>query len=250
MRTTTTLAITAAALAFTVTCGSTSEPVAVRLVDLFQPGLVAGSPVVDPPARSEWRFDDRRADEGDFAETGGVEAGPGVSGLDIRDGRLVGQTTSDFPLLRVERTGGLDARDQVHSIEVRMHASDGGNLQVAFSADETVAFPALRGAMQGSPFSISTPIVAGDDLRTYTLTPPQTVAASTVRHLVVRPTDVAGADFEIESLRVVFRKEHLANTPRGSAGRGWMRCIWNRWCPAPPRHSVSTLLWAPVRGST
>ena len=220
MWTTTTLSITAAALAFTVACGSTPEPVAVRLVDLFEPDVVAGSPVVDPLARTEWRFDGALSEEVDFADTGGVEAGPGVSGLEIRDGRLVRRTTNDFPLLRVERAGDLDAQDQVHAIEVRMRASDGANLQVAFSAAETVAFPALQGAMAGSPFAIRTPIVAGDDLQTYTLTPVQNVAASTVRHLVVRPTDVEGADFEIESLRVVFQKERLASIPSGVAWQG------------------------------
>ena len=218
MRSTSTLFSTAAALAFTVACGSASAPVAVRLVDLFQPDMVAGSPTVDPPLRTEWRFDGARSDEGDFADTGGVEAGPGLTGVAIREGRLVGQTTSDFPLLRVERVGELDPDDQVHSIEVRMRASDGTNLQVAFSASETVEFPALQGAMAGSPFAIRTPIVAGDELQTYTLTPVETVAASTVRHLFVRPTDVEGAEFEIESLRVVFRKEHLANIP---SGVGW-----------------------------
>ena len=219
MRTTSTLFGTAAALAFTVACGSTSEPVAVRLVDLFQPDMVAGSPVVDSPPRTEWRFDGARPDAVDFADTGGVEAGPGVGGLDIRDGRLVGQTTSDFPLLRVERVGEIDPDDQVHAIEIRMRASEGANLQVGFSGDETVEFPALRGAMSG-PFAIRTPIVAGDDLQTYTLNPLQPVAGSTVRHLVVRPTDVEGADFEIESLRVVFRKEHLANIPSGVGWQG------------------------------
>ena len=60
--------------------------------------MVSGSPVVDPPRRTEWRFDSVLPDEGDFADTGGVEAGPGVSGLGLRDGRLVGHTTSDFPV--------------------------------------------------------------------------------------------------------------------------------------------------------
>ena len=219
MRTTPALWIVVAALAVSAACGSTSEPVAVRLVDLFESPMVTGSPVVDPPQRTEWRFDGTMP-EGEIAATGGVVAGPGVSGLEIRDGRLVGQTTNNFPLLRVERTGEQDAQDQVHAIEVRMRVSDGANLQIAFSADETVEFPALLGAMQGSPFSISTPIVAGDDLQTYTLTPVQNVPASTVRHLVVRPTDVEGAEFEIESLRVVFRKEHLANIPSGVGWQG------------------------------
>ena len=218
MRTSSTLSITAV-LVCTVACGSTPEPVAVRLVDLFQPNMVSGSPVVDPPRRTEWRFDSVLPDEGDFADTGGVEAGPGVSGLGLRDGRLVGHTTSDFPLLRVERVEEIDPDDRVHAIEIRMRASEGANLQVGFSGDDTVEFPALRGAMSG-PFAIGTPIVAGDDLQTYTLTPVQTVAASTVRHLVVRPTDVEGADFEIESLRVVFRKEHLANLPSGVGWQG------------------------------
>ena len=215
-----TLPIAVTALALTVACGAAPEPVSVRLVDLFQPDAVAGSPTIAPPQRTEWRFDGALSDAGDFADTGGVEAGPGVDGLAIRDGRLVGHTTSDFPLLRVERTGDLEAQDQVYAIEVRMRVSDGRNLQVAFSADETAEFPALRGAMQGSPFSIRTPIVAGDDLQTYTLTPPQPVAASAVRHLVVRPTDVEGADFEIESLRVLFRREHLANIPSGVGWQG------------------------------
>ena len=46
MRTTSTLLLTA--LALTVACGSAPEPVAVRLVDLFQPDVVAGSPTTQP----------------------------------------------------------------------------------------------------------------------------------------------------------------------------------------------------------
>lgn len=244
-----TLSVAAATVVLSAACGAAPEPVAVRLVDLFQPDAVAGSPTVDPPQRTEWRFDGVLPDEGDFADTGGVEAGSGVSGLEIRDGRLVGQTTSGFPLLRVERVGEIDPDDQVHAIEVRMRASDGANLQVVFSAAETVDFPALAGAMQG-PFSITTPIVAGDELQTYTLTPPQIVPASTVRHLVVRPTDVEGAEFEIESLRVVFRKEHLASIPSGVGWHGLDEVYLESLVSRAQRHSASTSPWAPARGST
>ncbi|MDP6579610.1 MAG: sulfatase [Vicinamibacterales bacterium] len=220
MRTTSSLSIATVTLMFTVACGAAQEPVALRLVDLFQADLVTGSPPVETPPRTEWRFDGAMPDGDEFAETGGVEAGPGVGGLAVRDGRLVGRTTSDFPLLRVERTGDFGGQDQVHAVEVRMRASEGTNLMVQFSAAEKVEFPALQGAMQGSPFVMTTPIVAGDDLQTYTLTPLQTVAAAAARHLVVRPTDVEGAEFEIESLRVVFRQEHLASIPSGVGWQG------------------------------
>ena len=39
-----------------------------------------------------------------------------------------------------------------------------------------------------------------------------------VGHVILRPTDEAGAEFEIESVRLVFRKEHLAGIP---AWVGW-----------------------------
>src|SRR6185503_7018770 len=38
------------------------------------------------------------------------------------------------------------------------------------------------------------------------------------RHVIIRPTDVPGATFEIESVRVVSRREHLAGV---NAGLGW-----------------------------
>ena len=56
MRTTPILWIAVAALAVVAACGSTSEPVAVRLVDLFQLPMVTGTPVVDPPTRTEVHF--------------------------------------------------------------------------------------------------------------------------------------------------------------------------------------------------
>ena len=199
-------------------CSTDPRPVVTRLVDRFQPELVEGSPQVDPPARTEWRFDAVSPGRAERTDTGEVEVGPGVSGVAICNGRLVGTTTSAVPLLRVERTGDLERHDQVHAVEVRMRVSHGENLQVAFSADETLEFAEVQATMAASPFAIRTPVIAGPDLQTYTLMPQQPVAASAVRHLVVRPIDVEGAEFEIEFLRVVFRDEHLASIP---SGIGW-----------------------------
>ena len=53
-------------------------------------------------------------------------------------------------------------------------------------------------------------------MQTYTLTPPAPVTGARIRHLVIRPSDVADADFAIESVRLVFRREHLAE----AVGRG------------------------------
>jgi len=69
----------------------------VRLVDLFPSAVVeggVGAPSEIPP--TEWRFNAG----GDL----GWKAGVGVTGLQVREGRLAGTTTTDFPILHVERT--------------------------------------------------------------------------------------------------------------------------------------------------
>jgi arylsulfatase A-like enzyme len=44
------------------------------------------------------------------------------------------------------------------------------------------------------------------------------MALADIRHLMVRPTDEAGAEFEIESVRLIFRSEQLAGV---ATGVGW-----------------------------
>src|SRR6185295_17197638 len=73
------------------------------------------------------------------------------------------------------------------------------------------------------PWRVATPIVAGGDVRTYVLSAardPLPILAAKVRHILIRPTDAAGADFEIESIRLVFRKDFLAGIPAGVSWQG------------------------------
>src|SRR3970040_2210858 len=96
--------------------GAVHEPQVVRLVDLFPSAVVSGSvsaPSEIPP--TEWRFDAG----GDL----GWKAGVGVTGLRVREGRLAGTTTADFPIIHVERTSGLDEPDVLHSVGVRARVS-------------------------------------------------------------------------------------------------------------------------------
>lgn len=44
--------------------------------------------------------------------------------------------------------------------------------------------------------------------------------SSSIRHIALRPTDASGAEFKIESIRLVFRKEYLADVPSGVSWQG------------------------------
>src|SRR3989442_1486797 len=100
-----------------------SEPAAIRLTDLYRPESVANRVAPSPPPpRTEWRFDGPAGaavpgEKPSNPATLGWEAFNGVSGLAIRDGRLVGRTTDDMPLVHFERTSGTDDPDPVQEVE-------------------------------------------------------------------------------------------------------------------------------------
>jgi arylsulfatase A-like enzyme len=195
-------------------------PATTRLVDLYKPAAVEGRPAtVTPRPRIEWRFDGP-APAGKLGATRGWQAGPGVAALAVRDGRLAGRSTSDFPILHLERTSGLEDRDILHSVEVRARASVAGRLSLTGRSAEKIDLAEIQKSAQDSPWRMSTPVVAGE-MRTYTLETralPGAITAADTRHVLLRPIDAKGADFEIESVRLIFRKEHLAAV---ASGLGW-----------------------------
>ena len=221
-------------------CGRPApEPTAIRLVDAFEAKLVEGSSAkaAAPVRRTEWRFDGpapsppppppapAKPSPPAFPATRGWEPGSGVSGLAIRDGALVGRTTSDFPVLHVERTTGIENADQLHAVEVRLRVSAGANLFVTTSPAPNVDLTRLAGLANSVPWVITTPVLPGDKAQTYTIIPPAPISGPRIRHLLLRPTDVAGADFAIESVRLIFRREHLASVPSGVSWQG-LRAIF------------------------
>ncbi|HLE70010.1 MAG TPA: sulfatase, partial [Vicinamibacteria bacterium] len=166
---------------------------------------------------TEWRFDDPQA-------AGQWKAGVGVEGLRSREGRLTGRSTAKVPIVHVERSSGLDEEDILHEVVVRARASRGSNLAITFRGSETVELAPIASRAELFPWPLTTPLVPGEELQTYRISVSASavtsVGSADTRHVLLRPTDAEDADFEIESVRLVFRKEHLASIPSGVGWQG------------------------------
>ena len=197
--------------------------VAIRLVEALKPDTISGGAAsARTLPRQEWRFDGTppASPAKTFAATWGWEGGTGISGLAVREGKLAGRTTTDFPILRIERTAELDSRDQFHAIEVRMRASGGSTISIATRGPGPVDFANAVATARRGPWNITTPLVAGNEFQTYTLTSPSPLNLSRIRQILIRPTDANGASFDIESVRLISRREHLASVPSGVGWQG------------------------------
>jgi len=198
--------------------------VAIRFVDLYKPDMLHGSAKAGASAPKEtvWRLDGAPPSPApkDFAETRGFEPGLGITGLTIRDGRLVGRSTNANPVVGIERTTDLDNRDQFYGIEIRMKVSAGANVSVITRPGGPVPWPEIERGLNHGPWPMSVALTPGPDIQTYTLTSAAPLNATRIRRLLIRPTDVSGATFEIESVRLVFRREYLASVPSGVSWQG------------------------------
>ena len=152
-------------------------------------------------------------------DAAGWKALAGVADLRVENGALRGRTEMPAPVLALDWTPPPEvADDKIHSIELRLRTSGGGRASFGTNAEEQMFVPALL----GNPFAFgfTSPIVPGEEAKLYTLRPVTPVAVAGVRHLLLRPVDAPGAEFAIESVRVVFEREHLASIPAGLSWQG------------------------------
>lgn len=192
-------------------CSSPPIDTTVRLVDLFESAVVEGAASVPSPRPIEWRFDGAEH---------GFQAGPGVTGLRVFEGRLTARATSDVPIVHVERTSGLEEPDTLHAVEIRLRASKGANVSISFVGTEAIDFEAAMQSARRRTWPLSSPLLPSDEPQTYSLVVGESIPSKLIRHVLIRPTDEKGAEFEIESLRLIFRKEHLASIPSGVSWQG------------------------------
>ena len=221
-------------------CEAAPEPVALRLLDFFEAATVEGTVETAPIEPTEWRFDgegtiplpeasneDEDGEEGegaagaddDRAATFGWAAYHDIDGFEVREGRLVG-TAGELPLLHAVWPDDLDENDLLHAVEIRMRVSEGTRIGVTFSSarelNEEQILRSIRNAIEPP---LHAELEPGDEFHTYTL---QNVGRSFPiagrRHLLVQPTDAEDAEFAIESIRLIPRKEHLRTI---ASGPGW-----------------------------
>ena len=195
-------------------------PAPIRLVDLYKPDPAANAPDVVPPPPVEWRFAAASPSlaAGASAKPPAWVAGPGVQGLTLRDGSLAGRAATDTPVIDLERPPSED-RDVVHEVQVRMRASGGANLSMLVRNVDKIDLKAEAEIVPIIPWPLSGPLIPGDEMRTYVLRTTASLPAA-ARHVLLRPTDARGATFEIESVRIVSRHEHLAGVSAGLAWHG------------------------------
>jgi arylsulfatase A-like enzyme len=213
----------AAAFAATLLAASCRRPeappsTAIRLVDLYRP--VATSAPQAPAradARTEWRFDGAPPRLEKDAATWGWTAFNGVSGLAVRNGRLVGRATSEMPMLHLVRGPGFEEREAIHAIEVRLKVSAGRSLAVELDRSKEIDRDQILDGARHFTWDFTAPIAPGD-AQTHTLRSQFSMVTADSRNFFLRPTDAAGATFEIESVRLVTRREHLAGV---ASGLGW-----------------------------
>ena len=173
----------------------------------------------------------------------------GVTGLNVKEARLTG-STGELPLLVSSPTHDLDASDLLHSVELRIRVSAGGQIGVDFDSAEALDVETLMASVRPEqPATLSTELIAGDEIQTYTLTTADSredpsFPLGNIKRVVVRPTDVAGASFELESMRLVSRKEHLASI---ASGLGWhgLRDVYRETLVARAPESIAFELALP-----
>ncbi len=199
-----------------LSCGGTVTEPSIRLVDVFDPGSVEGSPSSDAlePA-ALWDFSNS---DGDLL---GWAAGSGVADLKVVDGKLTGRATNAVAAIYAPTPAGLDAADNAHAVEIRMSASAPGDVSATTQGGAELKFDdgMLERLSTRTP-TVRGSLAAGGETQTVTMTVASVLPLAGVKALIVQPTKEAGATFEIESIRLVSQRENRAGTPTGVGWQG------------------------------
>lgn len=148
----------------------------------------------------------------------GAEALVGIEDLALTDGRLRGQITGPA-LLRLERRA--DGDEPLHGVEIKLRLIDGGTVGAFAMDDKEIDRAELREELlEFGFFGETTALPPSAEVQTCVV-PLNGRSANTskVRHLLIQPGD-SGHAFELESVRLISQKEHLATQRANIDWRG------------------------------
>lgn len=213
-------------LPFLTGCGPDSTPAneeaaPVSLLSEWAQVRVDNSqPAPELPAQAEIRFDG-----------GGVsgvtwEVVSGVTGLEVRDGLLVGRTTAEPTAIRFKTAEPLGGDDELWAVEMHLQVTEGERVAIMPLLPE--GGPPVGFFLSGlfADWPLSSLLLPGEGVKKYTVRMDQVMtldlpmAKSNISDFILRPSKAAGAEFAIESIRFVFRKEHFATIPSGPGWQG------------------------------
>lgn len=231
-------ALVVLAAAGAVACGDggpdgRSETLAVRLVERIEQAEIRNRAATPEVAPTVWRFDGSTP-----ALAPGAAAGWRSSG--VQDGVWRGTTAAPKAVLELGSEAVLGGGDDLWAIEVRMQVSAGERLRLTVLGEDGPPGPAFA-APDGPPAGFVEELVPGE-MTTYRVErarqfPMGPSVRRDVRRVVLLPTDAPGAEVEIESVRLVFRREHLAGLPTGI---GWydLAQVWKESVVSRPGEEI------------
>lgn len=133
-----------------------------------------------------------------------------------------GTSASTRPIIALASPQVLGGDDELYAVEVRMRVSAGERLSLTTLGESGPPAPAFS-SPEGPPLVLVSDLTPGDEMQTYRIDltrsfPMGPFTRRGIRRVVLQPTDEAGAEVELESVRLVFRREHFAGLP---SGIGW-----------------------------
>jgi arylsulfatase A-like enzyme len=208
--------------------GAPAGPASITLASVVDSATFVDSPDIEEAEAIRWDFAEGAAPEGAEGESFGANALMGVAGLEVRDGALRGRTTSGPALVHVPVPEGVELKGTMHRVEIRMQVAAGEVMGLDFSGapelDRDEQLEDLAGEDASYPPIFSADLEPGDEMQTYTLTTAGTMISSlemgALRQLMIKPTDVEGVEFAIESIALVSLEEHLGSIPSGVSWQG------------------------------
>jgi len=198
-----------ALLSFSCSSESSGSQSSIRLVDLLDSGAfesAAGSEsAVEPEGLiplATWRV------------------GQGVADLEVREGKLHGRATSSHPIIYAPLPVWADPSGTVDSVELGIEITSGSEISGTIEGgDQADVALAVYNAEHGELF-LRSEVVAKLGKQTVRMPFGSTQSLAGAKFLHVSPTNEAGAEFEIETARLVTTKERLASTPSGVNWQG------------------------------